>query len=78
MLDIQSMISLQRIISLKKYSDDFIRPWKSILDTFLGELGGRFILHCDFDSRKLPINLPDFYKECLDAWSELNATRITL
>ena len=26
---------------------------------------------------KLPINLPDFYKECPDAWSELNATRAT-
>ena len=71
------MISSQRIITLKKYSDDYISPWKSILDTFLGEVGAKFILHCDFDTRKLPINLPDFYKESLDAWSELNATRVT-
>ena len=47
MLDIQSMISSQKIITLKKYSDDYISPWKSILDTFIGEVGGKFILHCD-------------------------------
>ena len=39
MVDIQSMITSQTIVTLKKYSDDYISPWKSILDTFLGEVG---------------------------------------
>ena len=36
MMDIQSMISSQIIITVEKYCDDCIRLWKSILDTFLG------------------------------------------
>ena len=35
-----------------------------------------FILHCNFDTKKLPIYLPPFYKECLDAWSRLNKQNI--
>jgi len=65
MLDIQSMILSQRIITLKRYIEEYSNLWKNILDTFLGEVGGKFILHCNFDTRKLPIYLPDFYKECL-------------
>lgn len=76
MLDIQSMILSQRIITLKRYIEEYSNPWKNILDTFLGEVGGKFILHCNFDTRKLPIYLPDFYKECLEAWSDLNATNV--
>ena len=76
MLDIQSMILSQRIITLKRYIEEYSNPWKTILDTFLGEVGGKFILHCNFDTRKLPIYLPDFYKECLEAWSDLNTTNV--
>ena len=74
MLDIQSMILSQRIITLKRYIEEYSNPWKTILDTFLGEVGGKFILHCNFDTRKLPIYLPDFYKECLEAWSDVTKT----
>ena len=42
------------------------------LDYFLSGACSKFILHCNFDTRKLPIYLPTFYKECLDAWSRLN------
>lgn len=76
MLDIQSLILSQRIITLKKYIEEYSNPWKTILDSFLGEVGGKFILHCNFDTRKLPIYLPDFYKECLEAWSDLNITNV--
>ena len=51
MLDIQSMILSQRIITLKRYIEEYSNPWKNILDTFLGEVGGKFILHCNFDTR---------------------------
>ena len=32
----------------------------------------KIILQCTFDTRKLPIYLPVFYKECFDAWATLN------
>ena len=38
----------------------------------LGDIGRKSILCCNFDTRKLPIYLPDFYKECLDAWSDVS------
>ena len=44
---------------------------------FLGELlkpvGGKFLLHCNFEVSKLNISLPAFYRQCLVARSELNA-----
>ena len=46
------------------------------VETFLGDIGGKFILCCNFDTRKLPIYLPDFYKECLDAWSDINTSNV--
>ena len=76
MLDLHSMIMSQRIITLKRYFEEYCSPWKNILNIFLGEVGGKFILYCNFDTRKLPIYLPDFYKECLDAWSELNQIKV--
>ena len=34
MLDIQSMISSQRVIALKRFIEDYDSPWKSVLETF--------------------------------------------
>ena len=47
-----------------------------ILDYFLSGVGETFILQCNFDTRKLPIYLPVFYKECLDAWATLNKVSV--
>ena len=71
MLDIESMISAQRVMVLKKYFDDNESSWKVILDEFLQGVGGKSILSCNFDTRKLPIHIPIFYRECLEAWSKL-------
>ena len=76
MLDIQSMILSQRVIALKRFIEDYNSPWKSVLETFLGDIGGKSILCCNFDTRKLPIYLPDFYKECPDAWSDVSTTSV--
>ena len=79
MLDIQSMIHSQRVMVLKKYADkEHISSWKSILDFFLFRVGRDFILKCNFDTRKLPVYLPAFYKECLDAWTLLNESSVSL
>ena len=64
MLDIQSMILARRVLIFKRYVDNkYESPWKMILDYFLSGVGGKFILQCNFDTRKLPIYLPAFYKE---------------
>ena len=76
MLDVQSMILSQRVMPLECFIKDFISPWKSILEKFLGDIGGKLILCCNFYTRKLPIYLPDFYKECLDAWSDINTSNV--
>ena len=73
MLDIQSMILARRILIFKRYVENkYGSPWKVILDYFLSGVGEKFILQCNFDTRKLPIYLPAFYRECLDAWATLN------
>ena len=40
MLDIESMISAQRVMALKKYFADGNSSWKAILDEFLYNVGG--------------------------------------
>ena len=50
----------QAVISLKRFIEDYNSPWKSVFETFLGDIGGKFILCCNFGTRKLPIYLPDF------------------
>ena len=72
------MICAQRVMVLKNYADEENHSsWKITLDYFLSGVGGKLILHCNFDTKKkLPVYLPPFYKECLDAWSRLNNDNI--
>ena len=72
MLDIESMIKAKRVVCLKKFLEDYPSSWKTIFDKILSPIGGRFILNCNFDTAKLRVPLPAYYKECLDAWSEIN------
>ena len=50
MLDIQSMISAKRVTCLKKLLENYSSPWKTILDKLLLPTGGRFVLHCNFQT----------------------------
>ena len=76
MMDLESMIRAQRIMCLKKYIDDYTSAWKSFLSYYLEKVGGKFILQCHFDCRNLPIFMPGFYKDCLDAWSSLTRQEV--
>ena len=42
------------------------------LDFYLKRVGGKFLFHCNFHYKKLPVDLPDFYKECLLVWTSQN------
>ena len=60
MLDLKSMILAQKTVCLKKYTEDYASPWRTFLSYYL-EKGGKFILQCHFDCRKLPVSMPTFY-----------------
>ena len=72
MPDIASMISTQRILCIKKYLDNYPASWKLFLNFYLKNVGGKFLFHCNFDYRKLPVAVPEFYKKCIQTWSSLN------
>ena len=55
-LDIQSMILAQRVMVLKRFTNkDYNSSWKITLNYFLSQVGGEFVLKCNFDTRQLPI-----------------------
>jgi len=61
MLDIESMINTKKIMCLKKYLEPYPSPWKNVVDFYFKKLGGRFLLKCNFDIKKLAIDVPKFY-----------------
>ena len=71
LLGTESMIRTKRVICLQKVL--YESPWKMFLGELLKPIGGKFLLHCNFEVSKLNISLPAFYRQCLVAWSELNA-----
>ena len=73
MLDTESMIRTKRVICLQKFLEDYESPSKMFLGELLKPVGGKFLLRCNFQVSKLNISLPAFYRQCLVAWSELNA-----
>ena len=72
MPNIESMISAQRIICIKRYLSTDPAGWKIFLDFYLKKVGGKFLFHRNFNYIKLPITLPEFYKECIVTWTRLN------
>ena len=72
---LESIIKTQRILCCKKFASDQLSAWKTFLLHYLKPTGGKFILCCDFDMNKLPINLPKYHKECLQCFAECSGTR---
>jgi len=73
---IQTMIDTQRIICIRKYTEDHISPWKQILSSLLKDYGGKFLLHCNFSTADLPSCLPNFYRECFEVLCNLSVKPI--
>ena len=51
---VESAIKAQRMICLKKYTENHCSPWKLILSRLLKDHGGKFLLHCNYDVADLP------------------------
>ena len=50
---------------------------KNILLHYLEPVGGKLILCCDFDLKKLPVKLPAFYEECFKSFAKCSAANHT-
>ena len=76
MPDNGSMMAAQRMLCLKKYLDLYPASWKFFLDYYLKNVGGKFLSQCNFDYAKLPIHLPEFYKECVRTWASFGENNL--
>ena len=70
---IWKLIETQKILCCKKLANDQAASWKTILLNYLQPVGGKMILCCNFDIKKLPIRLPTFYQECLNCFAKCSA-----
>ena len=62
---------------LKKYANEKLSDWKKILSYYLKSVGGKFVLCCNLDLKKLPVGLLTYYKECLDCFAECSVAMKT-
>ena len=57
----------------KRFADSEPCAWKTILSQYLKPVGDKIIRCCDFDVKKLLINLPRFYRECFECFMQCSA-----
>ena len=74
---IESLIDTQGIVCIKRYLGDSPCSWKIILGHYLHRVGGSLLFHCSFEYTKLPLDLPDYYRECLTTWTKLTAPLVS-
>ena len=74
---LDSIIETQRILCCKKLASDQPSIWKKILLHYLEPVGGKLILCCDFDLKKLPVKLPAFYEERFKSFAKCSAANHT-
>ena len=70
---LESAIKTQRILCCKKFVNSQQSGWKTILLHYLKPVGGKLVLGCGFDIKKLPIKLPRLYEECFQTFAEHSA-----
>ena len=56
-----------------------IRPsgWKYFLSYYFKPVGGKFVVCCNFDLKIMPLNLPNYDKECLECFEECSIANVT-
>ena len=70
---LESVIKTQMIMVCKRFADEEPCAWKTVLSHYLKPVGEKIILCCDFDVKKLHINLPKFYWECFECFKQCPA-----
>ena len=61
----------------KIFAGDNPSGWKYFLSYYLKPVGGKLFLCCDCDLKMLPVNLPNYYKECLECFAECSTANLT-
>jgi len=64
--NIESVTSAQRIIYIKRYLSTDPASF------YLKKVRWKLLFHCNFNYTRLPVTLPEFYKECIVTRSLLN------
>ena len=54
----------------KKLASDELSRWKIILLHYLKPIGGKLILCCNYNLKKLPIKVPSFYEDSLKSFAK--------
>ena len=57
---LESIIKAQRIMCGEKFANSQQSSWKIILLHYLRQVGGRLLLSCNFNVKKLPVTFPKF------------------
>ena len=74
MADLKLLICIlwlrQKIMCCKKLASDELSSWKIILLHYLKPVGGKLILCCNYDLKKLSIKIPSFYEDCLKSFTK--------
>ena len=70
---LDSITKTQRIMLCQRLAGEEPCNWKTSLFHYLKQVGGKFILCCNFDIKKLPINLPKYYRKCFECFSHCSA-----
>lgn len=74
---IDTIVKTQRIMCLEKYSQVDNCSWKYFLNYYLRDVGGPFLLQCNYDTASLPKNIPKFYRECLNEWENYRRKQVS-
>ena len=70
---LNSILETQRVLCCEKLANDQQSGWKTIFLHYLKPVGGKLVLGCDFDLKKLPIKLPVFHEEWLKFFAKCSA-----
>lgn len=71
MINLRSRVQTQNILWLKRLVSTTEAGWKDILLYYLKPFGGKDILKCNLDVKKLKGAIPPFYLEALTLWVEI-------
>ena len=67
---LESTIKTYRISCYEKFVNSEQSSWRTILLHYLRPVGGKLVLGCRFDIKKLPIKLPKFKDKCFQIFVE--------
>ncbi len=70
--DIDTMVKSQKLSWIKRMIENKDAAWMQLLYTLLPNMNIKHILKCSIDPKRLAEYIPDFYRQILYAWFDLN------